>query len=328
MESERVKANHKALVIRGTGRGVPALVAGAGQGAARRFLEFFTANIRNKNTRSAYARSVVEFFRWCERMGLTEIGRIEPTHVAGYVEELARERSAPTVKQHLAAVRMLFDWLVVGQVVKSNPASVVRGPKHVVKKGKTPVLSPEEARVLFESLRTDTVVGLRDRALLGVLIYSFARVSATLALKIEDYFPQGKRWWLRLHEKGGKVHEMPVHHVLEEYLDAYLAGAGIGEDRKGPLFRTAIRRTGVLSNRPLLRVNAYHLIQRRAKEAGIQTAIGCHTFRATGITIYLLNGGSLEKAQRMAAHESPRTTKLYDRTSDEVSLDEVERVVF
>jgi integrase/recombinase XerD len=137
-------------------------------------------------------------------------------------------------------------------------------------------------------------------------------------MRVEDYFPQGKRWWLRLHEKGGKYHEMPAHHTLEEYLDSYIRAAGIGEDKKGPLFRSAIKRTGKLSERPLARANAFHMIQRRAKTAGVKTQIGCHTFRATGITIYLSNGGVLEKAQMMAAHESPRTTKLYDRTSDVV----------
>jgi integrase/recombinase XerD len=147
-------------------------------------------------------------------------------------------------------------------------------------------------------------------------------------MRFEDYFPQGKRWWLRLHEKGGKHHEMPVHHSLEAYLDEYVQAVGIGEDKKGPLFRAAVAKNGRLSERPLDRRNALELIYRRAKQAGIETQIGCHTFRATGITIYLTNGGTLEQAQRMAAHESPRTTKLYDRTSDAVSLDEVERVVF
>jgi len=223
---------------------------------------------------------------------------------------------------------MLFDWLVVGQVVRNNPASVVRGPKHVVKRGKTPILSPEEARQLFESIPTDTLVGLRDRALLAVLIYSFARISAALAMRVEDYFPQGKRWWLRLNEKGGKYHEMPVHHTLEEYLDSYIRAAGIGEDKKAPLFRSAVGRTGQPTKLPLARANAFHMVQRRAKAAELETRIGCHTFRATGITIYLLNGGTLEKAQQMAAHESPRTTKLYDRTNDAVNLDEVERIMF
>jgi site-specific recombinase XerC len=131
---------------------------------------------------------------------------------------------------------MLFDWLVVGQVVRGNPASVVRGPKHVIKRGKTPVLSPEEARELFDGIPTDTLVGLRDRALIGVLIYSFALVNAAVSMRVEDYFPQGKRWWLRLHEKGGKHHEMPVHHTLEEYLDAYIEAS--------PRARCSGRQTG------------------------------------------------------------------------------------
>ena len=307
---------------------IPAQIASAGADACRRFLEFFTANIRNRNTREAYARAVSDFFRWCEARGLAELGLLEPVHVAAYVEQLGTSHAAPSVKQHLAAVRMLFDWLVVGQVMSSNPASVVRGPSHIVNRGRTPILSPEEAHQLFESIPTDSLVSLRDRALIGILIYSFARISAALSMRVEDYFPQGKRWWLRLHEKGGKNHEMPVHHSLEAYLDEYVRTAGIGDDKKGPLFRAALAKNGGLSERPLDRRNGLEMIYRRAKAAGIATQIGCHTFRATGITIYLTNGGTLEKAQMMAAHSSPRTTKLYDRTSDAVSLDEVERVVF
>ena len=205
------------LVIIGAQIPVPAAIAAAGAPAQKRFVEFFTANIRNRNTRLAYARAVANFFAWCEQVGLARLEGVQPVHVAAYIEQLSVTRAAPSVKQHLAAVRMLYDWLVVGQIVPSNPASVVRGPKHVVKRGKTPILSPEEARQLFDSLPTDTVVGLRDRALIGVLIYSFARISAALGMRVEDYFPQGKRWWLRLHEKGGKHHEMPVHHTLEGF---------------------------------------------------------------------------------------------------------------
>jgi site-specific recombinase XerD len=175
------------IVVDGTDTLLPVQVRTAGKKAARRFLEFFTANIRNPNTRQAYVRAVSDFFHWCERMGLDRLDAVEPVHVAAYVEQLGTLRSAPTVKQHLAAVRMLFDWLVVGQVVPTNPASVVRGPSHVVKRGKTPVLSPEEAHELFAAIPTDTLVGLRDRALIGVLIYSFARVSAALGMRVEDY---------------------------------------------------------------------------------------------------------------------------------------------
>lgn len=306
---------------------VPAIIMSASERGAYRFLEFFAANIRNQNTRAAYYRNVCAFFRWCETRKITQLEEISSFHVAGYLELLTKQRSAPTVKQHLAAVRMLFDWLVTGQIVPSNPAHSVRGPKHVVKKGKTPVLLGEEARTLLDSIKTDSVVGLRDRAFIGLLIYTFARVSAACSMKIEDVYIQGKRTWVRLHEKGGKRHEMPAHHELEQYLDEYIKAAGIEDEKKGPLFRSAAGKTKRLTINGLNRVNAYQMIKRRAVEAGILSPIGCHTFRATGITAYLLNNGSLEKAQMMAAHESPRTTKLYDRTKDEVTLDEVERII-
>lgn len=306
--------------------GIPTVIQTAGPQATRRYVEFFTAEIRNPRTRRAYAGATNKFFAWCVRHGLT-LETVEPVHVATFVEQLGRTLAAPSVKQHLAAVRMLYDWLVVGQVVPTNPAASVRGPKHLVKKGKTPIPSTDEARALLNGIATETVIGLRDRAVIGTLLYTFARVGATTALRVEDYFPQGKRWWVRLHEKGGKVHEMPVHHCLEEYLDAYIAAAKIQDDRKGPLFRTAYRKTGRLTERPMRQEDVFRMIQRRAAEAGVKTAIGCHSFRALGITTYLENGGTLEKAQQMAAHESPRTTKLYDRTTDQVTLDEVERIV-
>jgi site-specific recombinase XerC len=112
---------------------------------------------------------------------------------------------------------MLFDWRNVGQIFGGpNPAAAVCGPKHLVKKGKTPVLDADERRKLVNSIDVSTIVGLRDRALTALRVYSFARVSAALAMNVEDYYPQGKRWWVRLHEKGGKQHEMPAHHLLEK----------------------------------------------------------------------------------------------------------------
>ncbi len=306
---------------------VPAIVAAAGDKAARRFLEFFAVTIENPNTRQSYFHACRRFFDWCERKALDELVAIEPMHVAAYVRGLSTDFEKPTVKQHLAAIRMLFDWLVVGQVVASNPAHSVRGPKHVVKRGKTPVLTPAEARRLLDSIDVTTLVGLRDRALIGLMAYSFARVSAAVAMRVEDYFATGKRWWVRLYEKGGKRHEMPAHHNLEAYLDAYLQAAGILEAKKSPLFRSARGRTDALTESRMNRVDVYRMILRRAREAGVSGDICCHTFRATGITAYLENGGTLENAQLMAAHESPGTTKLYDRTGDEITLDEVERIV-
>jgi integrase/recombinase XerD len=152
---------------------------------------------------------------------------------------------------------MLFDWLVTGQVVASNPAHAVRGPRHSVKKGSTTVMSSEDTSAFLKTIDTSHVVGLRDRALIAVMVFAFARVSAVVGLKVEDYFPIKKRWWLRLREKGGKVNEMGCHHKLEEYLDAYIAAAGIARDKKGPLFRAAIGRTKKLSPTPMSRVDAW-----------------------------------------------------------------------
>lgn len=245
--------------------------------------------------------------------------------IAAYIEQ--HPQSRPTVKQHLSAIIKLFDWLVVGQVVPFNPAASVRGPKHVVKRGKTPILTLDEMRLLFECIDTSHVVGMRDRAFIGLLFYGLPRVSAVVGLNVEDYFPTGKRYRLRFeNEKGGKYHEIPVHHKAEEYLDAYLSAANIGKEMKVPLFQSALGRTKQLSGRRMKRENVFHMIRRRAKDAGINTRICCHSFRASGITAYLKIGGTLERAKSMAAHESTRTTQLYNRIDDEVTLDEIERI--
>lgn len=292
--------------------------------AAKRVLEFFSAQINNDHTRKAYLHATRRFAAWCEAKGIRQLADVQAFHVAAFVKELQGQLAAPTVKQHLAALRMLFDWLVTGQILDVNPAHAVRGPKYVVKKGKTPVLTGDEARALLDMIDTRTLTGLRDRALIGVMVYTFARVNAVLQMEVKDYFVQGRRGWVRLHEKGGKEHEVPCHHNLERYLDEYLAAAGIARDPTGPLFRTTGRKTG--TPHAMWQQDAYRMIQRRAAAAGIKTRIGNHTFRATGITAYLKNHGTLEAAQHIANHESPRTTKLYDRRQDEISLDEVERI--
>ena len=171
------------------------------------------------------------------------------------------------MKQHLAALRMLFDWLVTGHVIETNPAHAVRGPKYVVKKGKTPVLTADEARALLDASHPDTSATLtdrrlRDRALIGVMVYTFARVNAVIGMKVKDYFTQGRRGWVRLHEKGGKEHEVPCHHTLEKLLDEYIAAAGIAGDPEGPLFRTTGRKTG--QAQAMWQQDAYRMIQRRA----------------------------------------------------------------
>ncbi len=320
---------------------LPAIISEAGDDAISRFLDYFTANIRNPHTRRAYFRNALSFLRWCESRGVFQIKHVTPRVVAAYIEQLQKTHSSPSVKQQLSTIRTLFDWLVTGQVVPINPAHAVRGPRHVVTRGKTPVLTTEETKTLLDSIPVETVfvdqyghetrgsdlIGLRDRAMIASMFFTFARVGAVVGMTVEDYFPQGKRYWLRLHEKGGKEHTMPAHHTLEEFMDAYVKAAGLERDPKGPLFRSAPRGSPRLTRNPLSTADVWRMVRRRATQAGIKTRIGCHSFRATGITNYLEHKGTLEKAQQMAAHASPRTTKLYDRTSDHVTLDEVEKIV-
>ncbi len=271
-----------AVITHPSGSELPALIAAAGDRAAWRFLEFFTVNIRNKNTRAAIRKPLVQ-----------------------------GSRSAPTVKQHLACIRMPFDWLVAGQVIATNPAHAVRGPRHSIIKGATAVMSSQEATAFLNSMdASQQMVGLPDRAFIGVMVYAFARVSAVVGLKVKDYSPLKKRCWLRLHEKGGKVNEMGCHDKLEQFLDAYIEAAGIADNKKGPLFPAAIGRTGKLSDRPMSRVDAWYMVQRRFKDAGLETAIGNHSFRAIGITDYLENGGDINIAKRMAGHSNIKTTEL------------------
>lgn len=325
MDSGNFPVPHRREILRAGFEHLPAAIIRAGDRARWRFVEFFTATIRNWNTRAAYAQAVGQFFAWTERRGVQEVSQVRPVLISLYIEELQTSRSAATVKQHLAAIRMLFDWLVIGQVVEVNPASSVRGPKHVVKRGKTPVLKAEQARELLDSIEISTIVGLRDRAVLGLMCYTFARVSAVVHMRVEDYYQNGLRWWVRLHEKGGKRHEVPAHHHAEAYVHAYLDVAGIWDEKKGPLFRSADVHRKLTLN-PMTRTDVLRMVKRRALAAGLPYSTCCHTFRATGITAYLENGGTIENAQAIAAHESPRTTKLYDRTSDEITLDEVERI--
>jgi site-specific recombinase XerD len=318
--SQIVPVSRSAVVL-------PALVAASGGNAGIRFLEFFAAQISNPHTRRAYSRAVGEFLAWCESVGVTSLAAVRPLHVAAWIEMQGREISAPSVKQQLAAIRHLFDWLVIGHIVDVNPAASVRGPRHVVRVGKTPVLDPAEARRLFKAIDTSTAAGLRDRALIALMVYSFARIGAALAMKVEDVFTQNGRFWVRLHEKGGKDHAMPCHHTLEQALKAYIDGSNLSADPKALLFRTIGRGTRALTRTSLPQANAHAMIRRRAAAAGIETKVGNHSFRATGITAYLKNGGTLEKAAYMANHASSRTTQLYDRRRDETSLDDVERIL-
>ncbi len=173
------------------------MIDAAGERASVRFLEFFVSAIRNPHTRRAYERAAGDFLSWCEEIGVPSIATLQPLHVATWIGLQTHTLSAPTVKQRLAAIHHLFDWLV-------------RGPSHVAKTGKTPVLEAAEARQLLDSIDVTTPGGLRDRALIAPMMFSFARVAASLAMRVEDIYVAQRRLWVRLREKGGRCMRCPV----------------------------------------------------------------------------------------------------------------------
>lgn len=320
---------------------LPTAIEAAGPRAVRRWVEFFTANLANHNTRIAYAKATGDFFDWLEdHDGVVDVAHVTSLHVATYREWMSsvpashrsmrgvkeRSRTVATVKQRLSAIRSLFAFLKAGGVIDEDPAAGVRAPKESVRTGKTPVLSSDDTARLLFAIDTTDMVGLRDRALIALMTFTFARVSAALAMKVGDVFFKGSRRWVRLREKGGKYHEMPCHHALEDFLAAYLDAAGFAEDNDGPLFRSFNRSAGAFERKPLHRANAWAMVRKRARQAGLKEDVCNHTFRGTGITTYLENGGELERAADMANHADTRTTRLYDRRSNQVTIDDVSRI--
>jgi len=320
-EITRVSANKLARVGL---EALPHIIEQAGDDAARAFIEFFTANIRNKHTRFAYARAAARFLDWCHGRGL-DLWQIQPIVIAAYVELLEAELAKASVKQHLAAIRMLFDWFTTHHIIQVNPARSVRGPKHAVVEGTTPAFTVQQARQLLDSIDTSPIAGLRDRALIAVLIYTAARISAVVALKVKHFAPDGTQWCLRFGEKGGKTRKIPCRHDLQQYIQDYLDAAGSDQHKDTPLFRTLNRRRQ-LTDKPLHRVEVAAMIKRRLKAAGLPTNMSCHSFRATTATDLLDQGISLEDVQYLLGHADPRTTRLYDRRKKEVTRNIVERI--
>lgn len=321
------------------------------------FDNFFKGKLRNLNTRRAYKHSSEAFLKFAvAQYGINRLGDIRPPHISGWLDAMtATGLSAPTVKQRLAALVTLFDSLVAQQIIPRNPALLVDGPSHVIQEGSTPVLSGEEMLQLLDAIDPATLIGKRDRAMIGTMAYSFARISAVTNLKVEDVFHQQRRLWLRLTDKGGKRKDIPCHHQLELYLAEWLDVAGHRDATDAPLFQTFASK-GVrkpqssedvkseaseedaekqkpktvrpLSGKPMSQAMTWEMLQRRSKRAGLTTHICNHTFRATGITAYLSNGGGIERAAIIAGHASINTTKLYDRRSRDVTLDEIEKIRF
>ena len=330
MGTEIVRFGQRSVVSAASADGLPAIIAQSGNSARFAWAEFFGAQIDNAHTRRAYLHAVERFLTWCNARGL-ELHEIAPAAVGEYVRGLRTSggspASKPTRKLHLAAIRQFFDRLVVRHVVILNPAASVRGPRHAVSEGKTPAVSPDQARRVLRSIPSGTLVGLRDRTIIGVLIYTAARAGAVARLRLADFYTDGRQWFLRFDEKGGKVRDIPARHDLEGFVHEYIRAAGLtAEPPNRPLFRTAAGRTDRLTATAMSGKDILRMVKRRFKAAGLPPNLTCHTFRATTITDLLEQGVNPDDVQHLAGHSDPRTTRLYDRRRRQITRNIVERI--
>jgi integrase/recombinase XerD len=253
----------------------PAIITAAGGGAVFAWDEFFKGQLANAHTRKNYAHAVRHFLVWCDHPDRqVPLVRIAPGDVGDYLASL--QVATPTKKLRLAALRKFFDVLVVRHVVILNPAASVRAERYAVVEGKTPEISPKQARDLLKSVDASTIVGLRDRAIIAVLIYTAARVGAVAKLTLKSLKSDGTQYALRFSEKGGKSREIPVRHDLEQLLRDYIDAAKITE---GPLFRTAVRRTKQLTAKAMSGIDICRMMKRRLKAAGLPGQFSPHSFR-------------------------------------------------
>lgn len=303
---------------------VQAVAPWAGPHAADETLRFLSAQIRNPNTRRAYHHAISRFVSWCAVRSI-ELRQITAPLIAAYLDELKMSLRPPSVKVHMAALKMWCRKLVLGHVLPYSPATEVCGERYSQTTGKTPVMSSAEARQLLASVDATTLQGARDRALMALMLHSFARIGAVLQMRVVDYRGAGTQSaTFLLHEKGGKDHRVPAHHKACEYLDAYLVFAGLAAQPGAPMWQGI--RAGKLTGKPLTQAKSGDMIKRRCRAAGLSDEFSNHSFRATGITLFRKAGGDLRVAQQLAAHADVKTTALYDRSGEDVQRAEVERV--
>ncbi len=303
---------------------VPPLVAQAGNGARFAWDEWFSAEMRNPHTKRAYGHAVRQFLGWCEAHTLA-LRDITPGSVGTYYNEL--DVSTPTKNQHLSALRCFFDRLVLRHAVGLNPAASVRGERYHLTQGKTPEITVSQEKTLLASIRVHDIIGLRDRAIIAVLIYTAARVGAVAGLTVGSFGHDGMQCILRFLEKGGKVHEVPVRADLETYLTSYLRAAGLNSARAdAPMFRRIFRRTRVLSGQPMTADDMRRMLKRRMADIRLPVELCPHSFRVGTITDLLSQGVPLEDVQNLAGHSDPRTTRLYDRRQKRVMRTVVDKI--
>ena len=302
----------------------PAIVLACGSAGQFTWDEFVRGQIRNRHTRAAYLLAVRRFLAWIDQPGVS-LDRITPGMVGEYFDQ--HPGSLPTKKLHLSAIRKFCDLLVNRHLILLNPAATVRGERYQTVEGKTPEISREQARTLLASIDTSRPVGLRDKSIIGVLIYTAARAGAVANLTLQDFAWDGTQYSLRFLEKGGKDRRIPCRHDLQLLLLAYLESFQWQTELKdAALFRSVAGRTGQLTDQPIRNIDICRLIKRRLRDAGLPSHLSPHSFRVATVTDLLTQGVPLEDVQFLAGHADARVTRLYDRRQKQVTRNTVERI--
>ena len=313
------------LLERIKNRKTPHAVLESGDRFSEAFWEFFKAEVGNQHTRQAYQLAIFRFLDWCSERGIT-LHQLQSRHLNAYFSQ--HPGSPTTMRQHLSAIRKLFNRMVTLDLLPNAPniSTDLFGRNQ---KTTRPTPTAAEARMLLDSVDTSNVVGLRDRALIGVLIFCFSRVGQVTNLKVEDYIKQEHQSFLRFPGRGGSTNLVPVHHLEQEYLESYLESAGTADSPAAWLFRTSnrSRSRNCLMDQPLTRKSTLKMLKRRIEEAGLSNAYDCQSFRRTGIVEYLKNGGSIEAAARIAGYESTRSIEAFLEKNDALDEAEINRLV-
>jgi integrase/recombinase XerD len=314
---------------------VPEIVRNAGANARFAWEEFFEGQLENPHTRRNYSHAVCGLLDRAHEAGLS-LNEITPKFVRAYLVGLTNKTgqrvSAATEKVYLAGIRRFFDIAVVRHAVGLNPAGSVRGRKHSRTEGVTPQITIKHARKLIDSIDRSDILGQRDQALIGVLTYTAARISAVVNLRLEDFIDLGDQHVLRFREKGGKERRIPVRHDLQQMIQDYIDAANLTrESPTAPLFRAAPKhRTRgepiTLSTGALDRTVACKMLKRRLKHAGLPQLYSPHSFRVTVATDLLGQDVPLEDVQQLLGHADPRTTRIYDRRQQKITRNLVERI--
>ncbi|MBS0232503.1 MAG: tyrosine-type recombinase/integrase [Proteobacteria bacterium] len=306
---------------------------------ARQATYDFLVNQRSARTKEHYLRIVMQFLAWAEARELKSLAELTTADIKNYVEGLIRRKgsgfarvSAQSRAQVISCLRGYFNDLVLKGALAFNPVTSVKNPKTKANEGAFPPLPDNQVVRLLDGIGEATLQDVQDRAVIGLMVFACARVSAVTKLKQTDVWEELGRIHVRLEEKGGKPHQLPLNREAERYLRAFLAkssegSAGCDPNPEGWLFRRWNKRRRVLTSLPLDRLVCYRMVRRRAKSLGIvHRKMGNHTFRATGITMFINAGGVLEDARRLANHSSTNTTRLYDHNRHGVKECDVDRI--